>query len=307
MRPAYSVEELTRLYEAALAQEGAETILTEGIRDLGVLARAEAVGLERTSGKANDPVVDRHGILCDLAGGAFTASYEAAESLFSALGMDPPSPEAFSVAGVDWISLAAAYERLDQRAADPTLLVAPMLPLVGHSPDTGDRSWQDLYALLTKSRDPEQNPLRARPDGIGLLLSAAVHAASAAQSLFAQEQANARAMESHGVEGGAGEIWTVSVVPLSDTDAQGNHPYSAFEGSHLRPSEYLTLQALRIWAGTTPIDEFAWTWLDGVFETDSGRHALAGVWVPGYGQIRIYANPVGYAQERLRGRPPIRG
>lgn len=307
MRFAYSLNAVTRLYEAALSRQGAEAIAADAIRDLGVLARAEAVGRERAKTEMSGLIADRHGILGALAGGAFVDSYDAAEALFSMLGMEAPSAQAFSAAGVDWELLAAAYERLDLRAAEPALLVAPVLPFMGHSANTVGRSWQDLYAQLTEHPGPEQGPLRARPDGLGLQLGTALHTTDAARALFEQEQASARAAESHSVEDSAGATWTVSVVALSDAAAQGNHPYSAFEGGHLRPSEYLALQALRIRAGETPIDEFGWTWLEGVLDLESGWHALAGVWVPGYGQIRIYSNPVAYAQERLHVRTPIRG
>lgn len=305
MRADYTLEAVTRLYEAALAHHGAEEIAADGEHDFEILVRAAAVGLEQTGSETKD--AHRHELLHDLDIPDFVDAHRAAEVLFARVGLAVPPPQAFVDTGVDWSALAAAYRSLAAQGADPHLLVTPVLPLAALSAESTGRSWRDLYALLAADRSITKNPLRARPDGHGLQLGAAVNADDAIRELIAQEVTVVQAAEHHSVEDELGTLWTVAVAALADTASRGNIPYSDSADDHLSPSEYLTLQAHRIVEGKTPVDLYSWTWLRGVLDLDAGPHALAGVWVPGYGQIRIYANPVGYAQERLLARTPVRG
>lgn len=304
MRAAYTLAAVTRLYEAALVRHGMEEVAPAGEHDFEILVRAAAVALEQTGSATKD--AHRHELLHDLGASDFVDAHRAAELLFARLGLTVPTPQEFVDAGVDWQALTDGCRSLEAEGSDPQLLVTPMLPLGESSAESAGRSWRDLYALLAADSSIASNPLRARPDGHGLQLGAAVGVDDAIRELSAQETAAVEKTH-RSVEDELGIFWNVSVVALADTASQGNVPYLAAAGDHLWPSEYLALQALRIVAGKTPIDQYSWTWLQGVLELDARPHALAGVWVPGYGQIRIYANPVGYAQERLLARTPLRG
>lgn len=303
MRTAYTLDAVTRLYEAALARRSVEEMTAEGDYDFDTIVRAAAVSLEQTGALRRN--AHRHELLHDLDIPEFVVAHRAAEALFARIGMTAPPPAEFADAGVDWSALAAVWRRLTVQGADPQLLVTPLLPLAASPADSAGRSWRDLYASLTADHDIANNPLRARPDGHGLHLGAAAAAHDAVRELTAQEVAAVQG--SHCVEDEFGTLWTVAVSAFADSAAHGNLPYLAAADDHLSPSEYLALQAQRIVAGTTPVDLHSWTWLRGVLKLDNGRHALAGVWVPGYGQVRLYANPVDYAQERLLARTPVRG
>lgn len=302
MLAAYTLASVTRLYEAALARHD--------LRDVGraqsfeVLVRAEALRLERAAAAAAP--TDRYGLLHDLGVPGLINAYQGAESIYARGGMTVPEPSAFAKAGVQWEALASSYRALAMRSADPDLVVAPVLPLDAATVGGVAASWREFYAVLTSDHSIANNPLRARPDGHGLQFGSALRSDGAVSNLHAQEISSARS-NYHSVEDDRGVRWTVAVVSLNDAAAPTNTPYLADAENHISPSEYLAVQARRIIEQKTPLDVHTWTWLRGVIGSESGEHALAGVWVPGYGQIRLYANPVGYAQERLLARAMSRG
>lgn len=212
-----------------------------------------------------------------------------------------PRPEDFSRAGADWSALEDGYHRALAEGAEPHLLVAPLLPLAS-VPEAEQPSWQLLYERLTADPAIPANPLRARVDGHGLQLAGALRNSEVTLPLAAQELAAAASRDLPRVIDATGITWTVSVVALADDAAHAGMTYHALGDRHLLPSQYLAIQAQRLASGETPLDRFTWTWLHGVVDHETDQRALAGVWVPGYGQIRLYTNPVGYAQDRLLAR-----
>lgn len=303
MRAPYSHADVTRMYERALARHSAAPT-GDAEEDFARLVRAAAVRAEAD----DDPPAQTR------AGGPRPADgtsdlldhYERAELLFARMGLAAPTAKALGAAGVEWGALASAFRLMHAEGAEPHLVLAPSLPLAAGPEAADGLSWQKLFSLLTDGDLVDPNPLRARHDGHGLQLGSAIAGAETIAELSRQDLVAATASGRPSVRDELGMVWTVAVVALADSASRGSIPYSAAEGQHLTPSEYLALQAQRLVEGAPPIDRYSWTWLHGTVESVDGEQALAAVWLPGYGQIRIYANPIGYVHERLFARTPVR-
>lgn len=302
MRQSYTLHDVIRLYEQALA--GADLHIAGTPVDLGVLARQAAIAHEATQSPVHH-VSDRYTVLRSLGNGELAQRYALADNLFELLGLTPPSPQEFAEAGADWGALCTAFDSETLREGDPALIIAPVLPLTAHASHAGALDWQRIYAQIASTTQVAANPLRDRPDGSGLHINASVVTDGVVAQLFTSEQQLAAADHTN-VTGDDGTVWTLSVIAQAENEARGNHPHTAFAGLHVRLSEYLTLQLLRIYDAKPPLDEFSWSWIEGTFTTDGGSRALTGVWVAAYGQVRLYTNPVGYAQARLQVRAPVR-
>ena len=102
-----------------------------------------------------------------------------------------------------------------------------------------------------------------------------------------------------------GTVWTIT---LTSGTQKPQNPKTSHDDLAARNiplltiSQYTRLQLGNIQEGRPPVDGNTWTWLSGTFS--AGAAAPCGYWNPGFGQVRVSWNGVGYRGGGLGSRSP---
>jgi hypothetical protein len=288
-------------YQVGQAEEtaaDAATLTHEITRALGGVG----LPLETTLDRMGESTPLTAGELGELPGdfrNKLVASHQATEELFARIGLTtPPINVIMSLAraGADPLHLGNEYNRMHQEGHQPELVLSPRLP---------SAQWRNVYTSLTADPAIPNNPLKEQDDGHGLYINNEVEAAWDNLDFVPE---------------GVLVIndWTLRLIPGTpkptqmDIDHAGNYKDGSgqimqFQGvGHPTVNEYLTLQAIRIQSGQSPIDAQTWSWLDGTFG-NNGSRAPDGRWNSGRGRVVVGCNGVGFRSGRLGVRVPVGG
>ena len=286
----YTLAEVERMHETALSRRSAEELAAVGA-DLGALAAATALR-NRQSGKTDLPPDEGlEAIFSPDAKVAFEVAFDNTQQLFDRIGLELPSPEQFSGAGVDFAHLGAEFERMEDEGLQPKIIATV------HG--LGASVWRTLYENL-------QNDSIVNRDGTikngGLYIDSTV-----AENWNKLDQVPPTVLgvpytgtNTHT----AHAAWTIRLVPGTDRPTNTNVDHAVNNGTHPTITEYLTLQANCLQERRPPIDSNTWTWLNGTF---GNGQAPLGAWLSDYGQVRVYWSYVDYRYAALGSRLPVWG
>ncbi|HUC96113.1 MAG TPA: hypothetical protein VMR16_00395, partial [Candidatus Saccharimonadales bacterium] len=245
----------------------------------------------------------------------FETAFEGTEQLFARISLTTPTPEEFVSVGVDFVSLGEKFERMKSEDLEPILVITPNLPLTDGGPiRISSQDWVSLYSAMTRDTTIPNNPLNIQNDSEGLWINSDVRVS--ANDLLKQEEervlyANDIHMVSHGASFKPGDVyWTVALLPTTDNPQGLNTPRADYEAvddpkkSKLSTiSQYLTLQAIRIQSGQSPVDTDTYSWLHGTF--NGGTQAPYGDWSSGNGLVYVYWDDVGNQDDYMGVRLPV--
>ena len=203
---------------------------------------------------------------------AFGNTFNLEETLFERVGLTVPHAEVFTEAGVDFVELAAKYEKMLNDGLEPAVVIAPY----HGSLDT----WKNLYNALAKD---SSSTITQRHSNNGIMVDGGV------ESQWTRlDSLPINAYPTAVTNGYSHDIpWTIRVIPCSEAPSKFNINYRADNALHPSIAEYLTLQATRAQSGKKLIDTRSYTWLKGIIPVAGANFALYGNSVESSGTINI--------------------
>lgn len=219
----------------------------------------------------------------------FAASFRAARHVAEWVGLEVPTIESFTAAGVDMGMLGQAA------ATDATLQLVPAPYGLGLS------GWQEIFQRVAAV---EGSALRES----GLLVSTEVEREfSALDRVPAGESPTVRAETDHRDRAGQFAAlpqeghWTLRLIPASSAPPVVGLSFT--HGPHVTLPEMLMLQASRVITGMPMLDERSFTWLAGALS--DGRLAARHIFDAGEGSVRVSAREPGQQGPHLGARSPV--
>ena len=219
----------------------------------------------------------------------FAASFRAARRVAQWGGLDVPTIESFTAAGVDVAGLGQAA------SGDVTLQLVPApygLGLAG---------WQEIFR---QAAAVDTSALQ----GSGLLVSTEVEREFSGLDRVPTEdiptlrvESDRRASEAQFAAPPREVHWTLRLIPASPAPPVVGLSFA--HGPHVSLPEMLMLQASRAAEGMPMIDERSFTWLAG--ETSEGKLAVRHIFDASEGSVRLSAREPGQQGPHLGARPPV--
>ncbi|SDQ34202.1 hypothetical protein SAMN04488565_2305 [Leucobacter chromiiresistens] len=203
-------------------------------------------------------------------------SFAAARAACAWMSVDPPEPEAFAAAGVDFARLGA------ELASDPSLTAVPA-PF-----GCGADVWRAAVAAAT---DASPDAVRETHGAYALVL------ASEAEHEFGVLDA---APAGAPVATSSGVPWTLRLIPAGVRPPVLGLGFA--HGPHVTLPEMLMLQLMLLAEGEQPVDSASFTWLAGALA--DGRLAARHVYDESERTIRITCREIGNQGPHLGARTP---